>query len=57
MPRIARQSIDQVQAAADLVEIVGHYTQLKKSGANFMGCCPFHEEKTASFSVYPVEKL
>ena len=57
MPRIARQSIDQVQATADLVEIVGHYTQLKKSGANFMGCCPFHEEKTASFSVNPTEKL
>ena len=57
MPRIARQSIDQVQVAADLVEIVGHYTQLKKSGANFMGCCPFHEEKTASFSVNPTEKL
>ena len=57
MPLIARQSIDQVQAAADMVEIVGHYTQLKKSGANFMGCCPFHEEKTASFSVNPAEKL
>jgi DNA primase len=57
VPRIARQSIDQVQAAADLVEIVGHYTQLKKSGANYMGCCPFHEEKTASFSVNPTEKL
>jgi len=57
VPRITRQSIDQVQAAADLVEIVGHYTQLKKSGANFMGRCPFHEEKTASFSVNPTEKL
>ncbi len=57
MPRIARQSIDQVQAAADLVEIVGHYTRLKKSGANYMGCCPFHEEKTPSFSVNPGEKL
>ncbi len=57
VPRIARQSIDQVQATADLVEIVGHYTQLKKSGANFMGRCPFHEEKTASFSVNPAEKL
>ncbi len=57
MPRIARQSIDQVRAAADFVEIVGHYTQLKKSGANFMGCCPFHEEKTPSFSVNPVEKV
>ena len=57
MPRIARQSIDQVQAAADLVEIVGQYTQLKKSGANWMGRCPFHEERSASFSVNPAEKL
>src|SRR5512140_3252283 len=57
MPRIARQSIDQVQATADLVEIVGQYTQLKKSGANWMGTCPFHEERTASFSVNPAEKL
>ncbi|HSL96664.1 MAG TPA: DNA primase [Thermoleophilia bacterium] len=57
MPLISRNSIDQVLAAADMVEIVGHYTQLKKSGANYMGCCPFHEEKTPSFSVNPVEKL
>lgn len=57
MPLISRQSIDQVQAAADLVEIVGQYTQLRKSGANYMGCCPFHDEKTPSFSVNPAEKL
>jgi DNA primase len=57
VPLISRNSIDQVLAAADMVEIVGHYTQLKKSGANYMGRCPFHEEKTPSFSVNPVEKL
>ncbi len=57
MPLISRNSIDQVLAAADMVEVVGRYTQLKKSGANYMGCCPFHEEKTPSFSVNPVEKL
>jgi len=57
MPRIARASIDQVQAAADMVELVGQYTQLRKAGANYSGRCPFHEEKTPSFSVNPTEKL
>ncbi len=40
-----------------MLEVVGQYTQLKKAGANYMGRCPFHEEKTGSFSVNPVEKL
>ncbi len=44
-------------AAADMLEVVGQYTQLKKAGANYMGRCPFHEEKTPSFSVDPAEKL
>jgi len=57
VPRIARTSIDQVQAAADMVEIVGQYTDLRKAGANYSGRCPFHEERTPSFSVNPTEKL
>jgi DNA primase len=57
MARIARQSIDQVQAAADMVEVVGQYTELRKAGANYSGRCPFHEERTPSFSVNPTEKL
>lgn len=57
MALIERGSIDQVIAAADMLEVVGRYTQLKKAGANFTGRCPFHEEKTPSFSVNPVEKL
>ena len=40
-----------------MVEVVGQYTDLKKAGANFSGRCPFHEERTPSFSVNPVEKL
>ena len=44
-------------AAADMLEVVGQYTELKKAGANYMGRCPFHEEKTPSFSVDPAEKL
>ena len=57
MARIERASIDQVVAAADMLEVVGRYAQLKKAGANYSGLCPFHEEKTPSFSVNPVEKL
>lgn len=57
MPRIAQKSIEQVLAAADMVEIVGQYTQLRKVGASFSGRCPFHEERTPSFSVNPTEKL
>jgi DNA primase len=44
-------------ATADMLEVVGQYTQLKKAGGNYMGRCPFHDEKTGSFSVNPVEKL
>ena len=40
-----------------MVEVVGQYTDLKKAGANFSGRCPFHEERTPSFSVNPAEKL
>jgi len=57
MPLIERTSIEQVQAAADMVEIVGQYTELRKAGANYSGRCPFHEERTPSFSVNPAEKL
>ena len=57
LARIAKASIERVVAAADMLEVVGQYTQLKKAGANYMGRCPFHEEKTPSFSVDPAEKL
>jgi len=55
--RIERASIDQVIAAADMLEVVGRYTHLKKAGGNYSGLCPFHEEKTPSFSVNPADKL
>jgi len=57
MARISKTSIEAVVAAADMLDIVAQHTQLKKSGANYMGRCPFHEERTPSFSVDPVEKL
>ncbi len=45
--------IDELKNRADLVRIIEPYAPLKKKGANWMGCCPFHEEKTPSFSVNP----
>ena len=43
--------IEQVRSANDIVDIVSTYVQLKRRGANFVGLCPFHNEKTGSFSV------
>jgi len=49
--------VDQVRAAADIVKIVGDYVKLRKAGANFVGLCPFHQEKTPSFAVHPVKQI
>ena len=55
--RIKDSSVEEVKAAADIVAVVSGRTQLRKTGARFMGRCPFHEERTPSFSVNPVEKF
>ena len=49
--------IQELLARTDVVEIVGRYVQLKKGGANFMGLCPFHGEKSPSFSVSPAKQF
>jgi DNA primase len=49
--------VDEVRSAADIVRIVGEYVKLRKAGANWMGLCPFHQEKTPSFSVHPVKQI
>ncbi|WP_284140424.1 MULTISPECIES: DNA primase [unclassified Virgibacillus] len=49
--QIPEELIEQVRQANDIVEVVGEYVQLKKQGRNFFGLCPFHGEKTPSFSV------
>jgi DNA primase len=53
MARIKDTSIDAVKAAADLVAVVEERTSLRKQGARLVGRCPFHEERTPSFSVNP----
>ena len=47
----------EVVAAADMVEVVSGRTSLRKAGARYSGRCPFHEERTPSFSVNPADKL
>src|SRR5438105_9328293 len=54
---IPQSFIQELLARADVVEIVGRYVQLKKGGANYLGLCPFHSEKTPSFSVSPAKQF
>ena len=54
---IPQSFIQELLARADVVDIVGRYVPLKKGGANFMGLCPFHGEKSPSFSVSPTKQF
>jgi len=54
---IPQSFIQELLARVDVVEVVGRYVQLKKGGANFMGLCPFHGEKSPSFSVSPTKQF
>lgn len=49
--------IEQILASADIVKIIGKHVELKRSGNEFKGCCPFHGEKTPSFFVNPQKNL
>jgi DNA primase len=55
--RIKDASVREVVAAADMVEVVSGRTALRRAGARYSGRCPFHEERTPSFSVNPADKL
>lgn len=50
---ISDEKKEEVRAAADIVEVVSDYVKLKRSGSNFVGLCPYHDEKTPSFNVTP----
>ena len=48
---------ERVKQQADIVRVIGEYVRLKKSGQNFTGLCPFHQEKSPSFAVHPVKQI
>ncbi|QXL84856.1 DNA primase [Comamonas sp. NLF-1-9] len=54
---IPQSFIQELIERTDVVELIGRYVQLRKSGANYMGLCPFHTEKSASFSVSPSKQF
>lgn len=55
--RYPQTFIDDLKRQADIVRVVQDYVQLKKKGASWMACCPFHKEKTPSFSVSPAKEI
>ena len=54
---IAQQTIQQILSRIDIIEIVGGFVKLKKRGANYLGLCPFHNEKSPSFTVSPAKEI
>ena len=48
---------ERVKQQADIIRVIGEYIRLKKTGQNFTGLCPFHQEKTPSFAVHPVRQI
>ena len=57
MARVPPDLIERVRDAADIVDLVSKYVDLKKRGQNYFGLCPFHNEKTPSFSVAPAKEI
>lgn len=54
---ITQADISRIEEATDIVDLIGEYVSLKKDGAGFKGCCPFHNEKTPSFKVNPARQI
>ncbi|MBN8790427.1 MAG: DNA primase [Terrimonas sp.] len=54
---ITQHTIDQILSRIDIIDIVGSFVKLKKRGTNYLGLCPFHNEKTPSFTVSPAKEI
>src|SRR3982751_1806975 len=54
---ISPQTIQQITNRIDIIDVVGEFVKLKKRGANYLGLCPFHGEKTPSFTVSPAKEI
>jgi DNA primase len=55
--RIPEETVERIRQAADILEVVGDFVPLKRRGSNYIGCCPFHNEKTPSFNVNPARQI
>ena len=54
---ISPETIQQIQSRVDIIDIIGNFIRLKKRGANYLGLCPFHNEKSPSFTVSPSKEI
>src|SRR5215472_11087236 len=54
---ISPQTIEQITNRIDIIDVVSEFVKLKKRGANYLGLCPFHNEKTPSFTVSPAKEI
>lgn len=54
---LSRQVLDDIRARVDIVDLIGSYVTLKRAGASYKGLCPFHREKTPSFTVHPARQV
>ena len=57
MARYSDEIIDEIRQNNDIVDVISQYVHLKRSGRNFFGLCPFHNEKSPSFSVSPDKQI
>jgi DNA primase len=57
IPRLHPDTIEEVKAKVDIVDVVGEHVVLKKRGKDYLGTCPFHQEKSPSFSVSPTKQM
>lgn len=53
----SERTIEEIRSRVDLIELIGEYVELKKSGTSYKGLCPFHGEKTPSFMVQPLKQI
>ena len=54
---IDRATVDKIMDAVNIVDVVGEFVNLRKSGVNYKGLCPFHDDKTPSFMVSPARQI